>query len=146
MAVNKVVVNGSTLIDLTGDTVTAETLVKGTTAHNKAGAQINGTYEPPAPSYDTPGITVSTGGLITASANGKTNTQQLTTQSAKTVTPSESQQTAVASGRYTTGAVLVAAIPSTYIGSAVSINYYHIADTEPSVSSIPDGDFVFIRG
>lgn len=97
-------------------------------------------------SYDTPSISVSSGGLITASANGKSNTSQLTTQASKTITPSESQQTAVASGRYTTGSVLVAAIPSNYIGSAVTINYYHIADTEPSVSSIPDGDFVFIRG
>lgn len=67
-------------------------------------------YEPPAPSYDTPSIDVSTAGLITASANGKSGTKQLTTQAAKTVTPSTSEQTAVASGRYTTGAVKVAAV------------------------------------
>lgn len=67
-------------------------------------------YEPPAPSYDTPSIEVSTAGLITASANGKSNTQQLTVQAGKTVTPSTSEQTAVASGRYTTGAVKVAAV------------------------------------
>lgn len=73
---------------------------------------VEGSYEP---TYDTPSITVSTGGLITASANGKSNTQQLTTQTAKSVTPTKSQQTAVASGRYTTGAVTVAAIPSQYI-------------------------------
>lgn len=72
----------------------------------------------------TPTITVSTGGLITASATQsagyvsagtKSITKQLTTQAAKTVTPSTSSQTAVASGRYTTGAVTVAAIPSTYV-------------------------------
>ena len=49
MAVNKVVYveNGvqKTLVDLTADTVTAETLKKGTTAHNKTGAQITGTME-----------------------------------------------------------------------------------------------------
>lgn len=67
-------------------------------------------YEPPAPSYDTPSIDVSTGGLITASANGKSNTQQLTVQAGKTVTPSTSEQTAVSAGRYTTGAVKVAAV------------------------------------
>lgn len=72
-------------------------------------------YMPPEPSYDTPSINVSSGGLITASANGKSNTQQLTTQVAKTVTPTKSSQTAVASGRYTTGAVMVSAIPSNYI-------------------------------
>ena len=65
----------------------------------------------------TPMIDVSAGGLITATteqAKGyvpggtKSATQQLTTQGAKTVTPGTTAQTAVASGRYTTGAVQVA--------------------------------------
>ena len=65
----------------------------------------------------TPSISVSSSGLITASATQSTGyvssgtksaTKQLTTQAAKTVTPSTSPQTAVASGRYTTGAVTVA--------------------------------------
>lgn len=46
MAVNKVgLANGEVLIDLTNDSVTPETLVKGTTAHDKSGAQIVGTFE-----------------------------------------------------------------------------------------------------
>lgn len=65
----------------------------------------------------TPMIDVSAGGLITAtteqekgyvSGGTKSATQQLTTQGAKTVTPGTTAQTAVASGRYTTGAVQVA--------------------------------------
>lgn len=64
----------------------------------------------------TPSISVSSGGLITASATqsggivtagSKSATQQLPTQAAKTVTPGTTNQTAVASGRYTTGAVTV---------------------------------------
>ena len=47
MAVSKVVYNGSTLIDLTSDTVTAATLLSGYTAHNKAGTKITGTYAAP---------------------------------------------------------------------------------------------------
>ena len=43
--VNKVIVNGVTKIDLTGDTVTAATLIKGATAHDKSGAPITGTNE-----------------------------------------------------------------------------------------------------
>lgn len=43
------------------------------------------------------------------------NTLQLSTQAAATITPTKSQQTAVAAGKYTTGAVTVAAIPSQYI-------------------------------
>ncbi len=50
MARNKVILKGETLIDLTGDTVTAETLGKGATAHDKAGNQIVGTMESISPS------------------------------------------------------------------------------------------------
>lgn len=78
----------------------------------------------PTATQATPGITVSSGGLITASAaqsagyvtaGTKSATKQLTIQAAKTITPSKSTQTAVASGRYTTGAITVGAIPSQYI-------------------------------
>lgn len=43
MAVNKVVYGNETLIDLTGDTITADGLKKGQTAHDKSGAIITGT-------------------------------------------------------------------------------------------------------
>lgn len=42
MAVNKVVYNNNTLIDLTNDTVTTNDLVEGVVAHDKTGTQING--------------------------------------------------------------------------------------------------------
>lgn len=41
--VNKVVSNGVTKIDLTGDTVSAENLLSGITAHDRSGATITGT-------------------------------------------------------------------------------------------------------
>lgn len=86
-----------------------------------------------------PSISVSSSGLITATASATksvtpsvsagwvssgasgtvtvsgSNTSQLSTQAAATITPTTSQQTAVASGKYTTGAVLVDPIPSQYI-------------------------------
>jgi len=43
MAINKVVLGDETLIDLTSDTVTADSLLEGVTAHNKAGELITGT-------------------------------------------------------------------------------------------------------
>lgn len=43
MAYNKIVLKGQTLIDLTSDTVTPDTLVVGATAHDKTGAPIVGT-------------------------------------------------------------------------------------------------------
>lgn len=43
--VNKVVLaNGTTLIDISGDTVTAAKLLSGTTAHDKSGAPVTGSY------------------------------------------------------------------------------------------------------
>lgn len=81
----------------------------------------------------TPSISVSSAGLITASATQsagyvssgtRSATYQLTTQSGKTVTPGTSLQTAVSSGRYTTGAVYVAGdtnLKAENIKSGVSI-------------------------
>lgn len=43
MAINKVIYGGTTLIDLTNDTVTADKMLSGTKAHDKSGAQITGT-------------------------------------------------------------------------------------------------------
>lgn len=43
--VNKVVYGGTVLIDLTGDTVTADKVLTGYTAHDKSGATITGTCE-----------------------------------------------------------------------------------------------------
>lgn len=43
MAVNHVIINGETVVDLRGDTVSADKLVNGATAHDKTGAAITGT-------------------------------------------------------------------------------------------------------
>lgn len=42
MAVNKVVINGETLLDLTEDTITPDTLDEGITAHDASGTRITG--------------------------------------------------------------------------------------------------------
>lgn len=71
----------------------------------------------PSATQATPSISVSSNGLITASATQiagyvtagiKNATQQLTTKGATTITPSKSEQTAVAAGVYTTGIIKVA--------------------------------------
>lgn len=51
MAVNKVSINGTTVLDLTADTVTPETLSMGVTAHNAAGELITGTHIEPVTYY-----------------------------------------------------------------------------------------------
>ena len=45
MAISKVIYGGETLIDLTADTITADKLLKGLTAHGADGEVINGTCE-----------------------------------------------------------------------------------------------------
>ena len=60
MAVNKVIYDGDTLIDLSGDTVTAAQLLTGVTAHDKAGNPITGTYKTPS-------------GTVNITANGTHN-------------------------------------------------------------------------
>ena len=45
MAVSKVIYGSQTLIDLTSDTVTEDTLLMGTTAHDAAGNEIVGTFK-----------------------------------------------------------------------------------------------------
>lgn len=97
--VNKVVYGTDTLIDLTEDTVTADTLMQGYTAHDKSGAQITGTYVPPT----------------------------FTTQS-KTATPTESQQAITPDSGYDgLSQVTVNPIPTnygliTYNGSSLMVS------------------------
>lgn len=54
MGVSKVDFAGNTLVDLTGDSVTPETLLEGATAHNAAGEQIAGAVTVAPASNTTP--------------------------------------------------------------------------------------------
>lgn len=118
MAVNKVQrKNGEIILDVTGVTASPSDVVPGKKFVNAEGVLVDGTM--PSATQATPSITVSSGGLITASATQtagrvaagtKSATKQLTTQAAKTVTPTTSEQVAVAAGVYTTGEVKVAGV------------------------------------
>ena len=61
-SINKVIYGGRTLIDLTGDTVTADKLLEGATAHDKSGATITGTCDYDVNSQD---ATVAVAEMIT---------------------------------------------------------------------------------
>ena len=109
MGVSKVVYGDNTLVDLTGDTVAAEKMLSGTTAHDKAGNPITGTI--PTVEQATPKLYCYSNGQIIATATQptgyvqggtKTVQEQLTVQAAQTITPGTTDQT-IASGVYLTG-------------------------------------------
>ena len=111
----------------------------------------------------TPSITVGADGLITATVNesesitpdvesgyvseGTAGTVsvsgsasfQLATQGASSITPTESAQTAVPSGKYTTGDTTVNAIPSDYVGSGVTRRSGTDLSASGATVSVPSG-------
>jgi hypothetical protein len=97
----------------------------------------------------TPSLTLNAAtGVVTAeatqaaglvAAGTKKATTQLATQAAKTVTPTEAEQTAVASGKYTTGDVVVAAVPTTYVGSGVARKSSSDLTADGATVNVPAG-------
>ena len=128
---------GTEMLDADGKKVTGSIETKDSSNLTASGATVNvpaGYYADDAmieiettemaPLY----ASVSTNGVLTArvsvlddgyiEADTQTYTQQLDTQSATTITPTKSSQTAVEAGKYTTGAVTVGAIPDEYIDTS----------------------------
>ena len=117
---------GKQLIDQDGNSLTGTIPIKTSSDVSVNGAniiipsgyynnQVNTSVE--SVEQATPTISVSSSGLITASstqsegyvsAGTKSSTKQLSTQAGTTITPGTTQKVAVASGKYTTGAVNVA--------------------------------------
>lgn len=64
---------------------------------------------------------------------------QLPTQSATAITPTESSQTAVAAGKYTTGAVIIDAIPATYVGSGITRRSSSDLTASGATVTVPSG-------
>jgi len=79
---------------------------------------------------------ISSGTAGTVSVSGS-DTLQLTTQAAAVITPTKSSQTAVAAGKYTLGAVTVAAIPAQYITTT---------DATATASDILNGATAYVNG
>lgn len=136
------ILSGKEAIDEDGNKITGTIATKTSSNLTASGATVtvpagyyatNATKSVATATQATPSVSINSSGLITASATQtagyvsagtKSGTKQLTTQAAKTVTPTTSDQTAVASGRYTTGAITVkgdANLKAENIASGVSI-------------------------
>lgn len=104
-------------VDTSEDTITAEKLLNGITAHDKNGEKVTGTL--PEVVQATPMVSVDNAGKVTAQASQKAGvvaagtksaTMQLPTQDPDVIIPSSSMQIAVEKGVFTTGFIRVAAV------------------------------------
>ena len=101
-------------------TTPATSITKDPTITVSANGLITAAYESSksiTPTVVTGYMSTGTAGIVTTSGSA---TSQLSTQAATTITPTESEQTAVSSGKYTTGTVKVGAISSNYVGSNIA--------------------------
>ena len=151
----------SSNLSASGDTVTAPA---GYYASSASKAVQAGSATTPATTITAnPSISVDSNGKITATVNKLQNvtptvsagyvssgtsgaigvtgstSSQLSTQAGTTVNPTESEQTAVASGKYTTGAVKVGAISPTYIGSGITQRSSTDLSASGDTVSVPSG-------
>ena len=83
---NKIIVNGVTKLDLTGDTITADKLLEGYTAHDKSGANITGTLTYDADTSDATALDGEILATKTAYVNGNKVTGTMPNRGAVTGT------------------------------------------------------------
>lgn len=140
--INKVVYGGTTLIDLTADTITAAQLASGVTAHDKSGAPITGTNTYDADTSDATATAAEILATKTAYVNGVKLTGSMPNNGAVTGTiTTKAQQYTVPQG-YHDGSGKVS-ISSTEQAKIISTNIRQgvtILGVEGSMSGTEDMD------
>ena len=127
--VNKVAVNGKTVLDLSGDTVYPGMLAKGITAHDKSGAQITGTLEVPATEERMVELSMPSGNQVILPTSGKVMSK-VTVQKPDTLLPENIKKGVVIGG--VTGTLEVGDTSETWVikdNAPVDENSYELAKT-----------------
>lgn len=128
MEVNRVDVGDQTLLDLTSDTVTPETLLEGVTAHNAAGELITGTLKIPTKTSDL----INDSGFITTSAIPSTlpaNGGNADTVDGIHIIANNDAVTGSWFAAFTMNNEIRAIDPTrAYVGNADTVDMYHASD------------------
>lgn len=95
---NKIIYGGDVLIDLTGDTVTAATLLSGAKAHDKSGAPITGTCTFDADTTDATAVAAEILATKTAYVNGNKLTGTMPNNGSTNVVVSTKEGTTIPQG------------------------------------------------
>lgn len=133
--VNKVAVNGQTVLDLSGDTVYPGMLAKGITAHDKSGAQITGTLEVPATEERMVELSMPSGNQVILPTSGKVM-RKVTVQKPATLLPENIKKDVVIGG--VTGSLEAGDTSETWVikdNAPVDENSYELAKTNISFAS-----------
>lgn len=152
MAFSKIILNGTTLLDVTDTTATIPDVLTGKNFHTADGVLNTGTASgSSAPVLQTKSVTpTESAQAITPDSGydglsevdvGAISTTYVGTgiarQAGSTITPTKSQQTAISSGKFTTGDILVNPIPVEYITTT---------DATATAADILSGETAYVNG
>lgn len=165
MAINKIIYGGDTLIDLTGDTITASDLAYGITAHDKSGAVITGTSTKDSDtSSDTATVaeilatktahargaqltgTMPNNGGVTGTISTKTQQFQIAQgyhDGSGKVAISTTEQNKIIPGNIKAGVVILGQT-GTYTGEGVSAQAKTVTPSTSSQTILPDSDYDYL--
>lgn len=163
--VNKVVVNGQTKIDLTGDTITADKLAYGITAHGRDGAPITGTNTYDADTTDATAQTTEilsgktayvAGSKVTGSmVNNQSVTGTISTKEGQYTIPqgyhdgggkvsiNATEQAKIIEGNIKQG-ITILGVTGTYGGEAISVQEKSATPTFSQQTILPDSGYDYL--
>lgn len=159
MAVSKVILNGTTLIDVTQDTVDTVNLLSGETATKNSGVKVTGAYVPPTFSTQSKTVSPSTSQQTVSPDTGYDGLSSVTvnaispTKAAATYTPTTTDQS-IASGQWLTGAQTIKGdsnLVAANIASGVTIfgvtgthmGGTDVSDTTATASDVLSGKYFY---
>ena len=165
MGINKVIYNGNTLIDLTGDTVTASDLLTNVTAHDNTGTLITGTCDYDADTSDATALVAEILSGKTAYANGAKLIGTMTNNGAVSgsiatkagqytiaqgyhdgsgkVGISSTEQAKIIAGNIKSG-VQILGVTGTYTGAAISAQTKSVTPSATAQTVLPDTGYDYL--